>query len=103
MKKYLSPEAQKTAMIANLEKAVLGTETCIKSLRYFEKIDAVRIEYDADLTILVSAAKKNSTALLYAVIGELYKWGEADLRDIYLKAEGRAVGSWLDRTIRPAK
>jgi hypothetical protein len=86
MKEDMSPEVQKTAvrkaMIANLEKAVLGTETCIKSLRCFEKADAVRIEYDTGLTILASGAQKNSTALLYEVIDELHKRGEADLARI---------------------
>jgi hypothetical protein len=107
MKNNLSPETQKTAaktaIIANLEKAILGMETCIKSIHYLEKVDAVRIEYDTDLTLFVSAANKSSAALFYEVIGELHKWSEKDLQTLYLRAEGVSTRSWLDCIIQAAK
>jgi hypothetical protein len=107
MKKNRSPEEQKTAtrkaIITNLEKAVLGMETCIKSLRYLEKIDAVRIVYDTDLTFFVSGAKKNNTALFYEVIGELHKRNKKDLQTLYLRAKGIGTGSWHEDLIQAAK
>jgi hypothetical protein len=107
MKTNLSPEERKTAareaVIANLEKAVLGTETCIKSIRYLEKVDAVRIEYDTDLTLFVSGTKKNNTALFYEVIGKLHKWSEKDLQTLFLRSTGTVTGSWLDCIIQAAK
>jgi hypothetical protein len=107
VKKNQSPEAQakalKKAIAAYLEKAFCVTETCVSSIRYFEKIDAIRINYRNDFAALVSAKGKSPAALLYEVISALGENGEKALRDIHWHNErGWSIEgiNWVQRSLK---